>query len=100
MTDLADLFSALPPIQKAIFLARVAHEATVRARDAYAGDHGHPDGITLRNANEFVHRITGYITHVLMSSEMEGQDASVMNMIAHNSKAAGYEAKLADWLRN
>lgn len=99
MTDLADLFSALSPAQKATFLARVAHQATVCARAAYAGDYEHPDGIALRNTNEFVHRVTGYITHVLNGSEGEGQDAPVIAMIVHHSKAAGYESRLADWLR-
>jgi hypothetical protein len=99
MTDLADLFSALSPAQKATFLSRVAHEATVYAREAYAGDYERPDGVILRNANEFVHRVTGYITHLLNGSEGEGQDAPVMAMIVHHSNLAGYESRLADWLR-
>ena len=62
-------------------MGRVAHMATVAAREAYILGYEHPDGAILRKANEFVHRVTGYIGHVLDGSEGEGQDASVMAMI-------------------
>jgi|GEM_PF-1611643 len=71
-----------------MFLARVAHEATIYARASYiptleypSRDFAHPDPIILRDANNFVHRIVGYIMHVLDRTEMEGQDESVIEMI-------------------
>jgi len=79
MRDLAARFSALGPTDKGIFLASVAHEATIAARAAYTEDYQRPDGIVLRETNEFVHRVSGYAMHVLDGSEE--QDASVMKMI-------------------
>jgi hypothetical protein len=99
MIDLSSSFSALSPNQKAMFLARVAHDATVSARAAYVRDYEHPEGVLLRKANEFVHRVTGYIMHVLNGTEGDGQDASVIAMIVENAKASGREAQLAEWLR-
>ena len=100
MNDLIEIFSALSPNQKAAFLARVAHDATVSARIAYSDDYDHPDGIRLRRSNEFVHRVTGYITHVLNQTEMPGQDASVITMIVEEFKSEGRANHLMDWLRH
>jgi len=83
-----------------MFLARVVHDATILARNAYVTNYEHPDGVRLRNANEFVHRVSGYIMHVLNSTEGDGQDAFVIAMIVENAKASGREDKLVDWLRN
>ncbi|MDP1967406.1 MAG: hypothetical protein Q8K93_34980 [Reyranella sp.] len=105
MPDLASRFSALPPNQKAMFLAQVAHFATVAARESYAPDerhpgrdYDHPDGIILRDANNFVHRVTGYTMHVLQSTEGSGQDASVMEMIVDFARIWRFEARLQEWL--
>jgi hypothetical protein len=81
-----------------MFLARVAHLATVYAREAY-GD-AHQDGVLLRNSNEFVHRVIGYITCVLTSSEGEGQDASIMEMIADYFRVHRLEERLFGCLEN
>jgi hypothetical protein len=91
-------FSALPPTDKALFLARVAHMATVAARDSYAQDYEHPSGVMLRTANEFVHRVTGYIPHVLYGSEGKNQDASVMVMIDEYFQAHRLERWLPELL--
>ena len=83
-----------------MFLAQVAHNSTVDARAAYVDDYEKPDGHVLRGCNEFVHRVTGYMMHVLDSTEMEGQDASVMEMI-YDVYGAGKKARqrqLAEWL--
>ena len=98
MNDWTEAFSALPPNQKAIFLTRVAHEATISAREAYIPDYDKPDGVLLRRANEFVHRVTGYIGHVLDGTELEGQDASVMEMIVEHLRSNGRESRLGEWL--
>jgi hypothetical protein len=105
VSELDAAFSALRPNAKAMFLAQVAHMATVAARDSYVTtdahperNYEHPDAIILRDANNFVHRVTGYISHVLDGTEGEGQDASVMSMIAehfHKHQLAHY---LPKWL--
>src|SRR5580704_9794076 len=96
--ELSSAFSALDPIGKAMFLSCVAHAATIAARESYVSseahperDFEHPDGITLRDANNFVHRVTGYMMHVLDGSEGEGQDASVMMMIVEQFREYGLE---------
>ena len=100
MSNLASSFSALSPNQKATFLARVAHEATIDARaTAYGQNYDEPDGLRLRDINEFVHRVTGYIPHVLDGSELSGQDASVIEMIIQHFRAHGREHRLLEWLR-
>jgi hypothetical protein len=101
LTELRAAFSSLSPNGKAMFLARVAHNSTVDARNAYANDYKNPDGIALREFNEFVHRVTGYTMHVLDSTEMAGQDDSVMGMIFEIYGAGDLrrEKQLADWLK-
>jgi hypothetical protein len=100
LDDLRAAFSKLPPEQKAMFLARVAHNLTVDARTAYVKDYDHPDGVLLREYNEFVHKVTGYIPHVLDGSEMVGQDDSVMAMIfeLYGAGNRARQKRLADWL--
>jgi hypothetical protein len=105
MSDLSAAFSALTPTAKAMFLARVAHMATVAARSAYAPDMNypgrdfdHPDGVVLRDTNHFVHRVTGYIMHVLDCTEREGQDASMMAMIVGHFQTHQLEEYLTKWL--
>jgi hypothetical protein len=99
---LSRAFSALAPNEKAMFLAGVVYTATISARKAYVRDENHPerdyehpDGAILRDANNFVHRVTGYMMHVLGKTEMEGQDNSVMMMIAEHFKAQHLDSILA-----
>lgn len=89
-----------------MFLAQVAHMATVAARVSYVPDDTHPernyanpDPIILRDANNFVHRVTGYIMHVLDSTEMDGQDKSVMAMIEEHFREHGLAEWLQKWLK-
>ena len=105
MNDLAAAFSELGPTGKAMFLAQVAHMATVAARESYVTDNAHPernyynpDPIILRDANNFVHRVTGYIMHVLDSTEGDGQDESVMIMIEEHFRERGLFGWLPKWL--
>jgi hypothetical protein len=105
VSELSAAFSSLEPTGKAMFLARVAHMATVAAREAYAPSQAYPeqsyeqpDAIILRDANNFVHRVTGYIPHVLAGTELAGQDASVMAMIVEHFRARHLEPYLAQWL--
>ncbi len=105
MNDLHTKFSSLGPSAKAMFLARVAHMATIAAREAYAPcaadperSYDHPEGIILRDANEFVHRVAGYVPHVLKRTETAGQDESVLAMIENYYRELGLASLLADWL--
>jgi hypothetical protein len=105
MSGLNTKFSGLGPNEKALFLARVAHMATIAARESYAPsaarperNYDQPDAVVLRDANNFVHRVTGYIMHVLERTEMAGQDESVMTMIEHHYREHGLTSLLPKWL--
>src|SRR5262249_31708579 len=87
MTKLAASFCKLSRTDKALFLARVAHTATIYARVSYVPtpahperDYDRPDPIILRNVNNFVHRVVGYIMHVLKGTERR-DDESMVQMI-------------------
>ena len=105
MNDLNVRFTGLGPNDKAMFLARVAHMATIAARESYVPsadhperNHDHPDAIILRDANSFVHRVTGYMMHVLKGTEMAGQDESVIMMIEDHYRERGLGSLLSEWL--
>jgi hypothetical protein len=96
MSALAVRFSSFTRVDKAIFLARVAHEATIYARMSYVPtpahperDYDHPDPIILRDANNFVHRVVGYIQHILKGTEWWKQDEIVIEMIEHQFREGG-----------
>jgi hypothetical protein len=82
---------------KAIFLLRVVHEQTVRARAAYVvgGDGG--DAKLLRRSNELVHRLCGYTVELLAGRTRPDEDASVMMAILDRSEHTAYQ--LWRWLR-
>jgi hypothetical protein len=105
MNELNTKFSALGANEKAMFLARVAHMATIAARESYVSctahperNFDHPDAIILRDANSFVHRVTGYIMHILDGSEMVGQNESVLAMIENYYRGLGLAPVLSEWL--
>ena len=105
MNDLSTRFVSLGPSEKAVFLAQVAHGATIAARESYCPSDAHPamrfehpDSVILRDANNFVHRVTGYISHVLQHTEMAGQDESVVAMIEHYYQERGAYIRLSKWL--
>ena len=107
MDDLNLRFSSLGPIEKTKFLARVVHGATIAARESYcpSADHpernfDHPDAVMLRDANNFVHRVAGYIMHVLDRTAMVGQDESIMAMIEHYYRERESRGLLLEWLAN
>jgi hypothetical protein len=106
MNSLAAAFNKLSTTEKALFLSLVAHEGTIVARAAYAPTAANPDqlldrsdAITLRDAINFVHRVVGYIPHVLSGTEGEGQDKSVMEMIEYYFEVQGSTKQLVKWLK-
>jgi hypothetical protein len=106
MNSLAAAFNKLSTKEKAIFLSLVAHEGTILARAAYAPTAAHPDqvldrsdAITLRDAINFVHRVVGFIPHVLSGTEGKGQDQSVMEMIEYYFEMQGSTHLLIKWLK-
>jgi hypothetical protein len=103
MSALAVRFSRLTRTDKAIFLARVAHEATIYARMSYVPTpahpergYDHPDPIILRDANNFVHRVVAYIPHILKGTERWRQDESIIEMTECQFRQWGVLRRLAD----
>ena len=106
MSPLATKFVQLDTKTKAIFLARVAHEGTIFGRLSYVSTPDHPnrnfanpDAVILRDANNFVHRVVGYISHVLEGTERNGQGESVMEMIEEYFRGRGASHLLGKWLK-
>jgi Immunity protein 27 len=100
MRELAAAFTRLTATERASFLAHVCHMATIAAREAYEKDWAGPNGIiALRDANELVHRVSGYIEPVLGGAGLDGQAASVFAMIWQYFQAHQLERHLYEWLR-
>jgi hypothetical protein len=63
-------FIALQSGERATFLARVAHNLTVVAREYYEFQApGVTDPLRLREMNELQHHVTSYLSHVLSGTE-------------------------------
>jgi hypothetical protein len=93
---LAAAFSALPCIEKGMFLARVAHMQTIHARAVHADNPA--DAQELWRLNELIHRLCGYAMQVLSRDTDTKQDASVTSMIVNNGRISPDE--LWRWLRD
>jgi hypothetical protein len=81
-------YKKLSQIQKAMLLTRASHDATIAARESYIPTSSNPertfenpDAILLRDANNFIHRVTGYLMHVLDGTDNAEQDEFVIEMI-------------------
>ncbi len=88
--ELARILSKLSPEDKALFLARIIHDVTVYARISP------PD--KLKAANQFVHRVVGYLKDALSSQEWAGDDL-IAETIDEYFKAIGVKPDVAGWLK-
>jgi len=106
VSPLAVAFIKLDAKAKALFLARVAHEATIYARASYIPtpdypdrNFSNPDAAILRDANNFVHRVVGCIGHVLEGTEWNGEHEYIVGMIEEYFHERGASHVLAKWLK-
>jgi hypothetical protein len=99
--DLHEAFASLSPTAKVSFLLRVAHAQTIYARDAYAASYDKPDGIHLRTANEFIHRLLGVVMG-FMDGRAERPAESIVDAIVGALKryGPGVEAQLETWIED
>jgi hypothetical protein len=92
-------FSQLSTMSKAKVLARLIHAETIHARDAYTVNSDEADGIRLRERNETVHRLSGFLRAVLGEHMSAAHQASMVGRI--DLIVAGSQhrrAELARWI--
>ena len=101
MEELVERFLALPRLGKIDVLARVAHEETIRAREAYIPWEGPIDGQTLRSSNERLHRLAACIGAVSRGRTTSDVDISFMRMVIEvfGQQGCGRLEQLTVWLR-
>jgi len=97
--DLENVFIGLRSVEKAAFLARVAHLETIHVRSAY--HQTTPDVDAMIRSNELIHRVCGYIVKVLNSIVDVDEDRSVVAMILEAVGSRGQHSadELTSWLR-
>lgn len=87
--DAAASFSALEPEEQARFLALLAHELTVAARDAYeVGADGLNDPARARAINEVQHRVTGHLVALLRGDPARYPDDVLFGIVLEQQDAA------------
>jgi len=91
---LLEKFSALPLIAKVDVLTRLIHVETIHARNAYNMPNQH---VFLRQSNEMVHRIAGYVSAILSDRTSSEQEASMLEMLV---EAPHLAEKLQVWLES
>ena len=91
-------YAALPPERQARFLASLAHDITVWARDSYP-QLLHDTALVverLRAINELQHRVTAHIAHLLNENELRYPDDVFVAILFDFARAAACESKLAE----
>ncbi len=84
---------------KAKVLARLIHAETIHARDAYTVNSDEADGIRLRERNETVHRLSGFLRAVLGERMSAPHDASMVGLIEPiASRSQHRREELARWI--
>jgi len=98
-SDIRNAFSQLSMVGKAKVLARLIHAETVHARDAYTANYDAPDGIRLRERNENVHRLSGFLMAVpgeRMSADHHDSMVGLIELIV--SRSQHWREELARWI--
>lgn len=86
--DAVASFSGMEPEEQARFLALLAHELTVAARDAYEeGGDGLNDGVRTRAINEVQHRVTGHLAALLKGDPARYPDAVLVGTVLEQQDA-------------
>src|SRR5712692_11675932 len=89
-------YSALPPKGQARFLAILAHEVTIWAREAYPQLVKDRETVAsrLRAFNELQHRLAGHLLHLLEEDPKRYPDAVLVAILFEMAQPAGCEAQL------
>ena len=96
-TDIRNTFSQLSKLDKALVLARLIHERTIEARDAYA--HSAPDSAQLMKCNESMHQLAGFLLTMLSDKDASGQQEFIADAIERIARGSpSRKAPLERWL--
>jgi hypothetical protein len=94
--DAAAFFSALGPDEKASFLALLAHELTVVARDTYeVGGEGLTNPARMRAVNEVQHRLMSFLVALLSGDPRRYPDDILVRIVLENPGDAVLQRQLA-----
>jgi hypothetical protein len=97
VTDAVAAFSSLTTEEKADFLALLAHELTIVARDSYeVGREGLTNPARVRAVNEVQHRVTGFLVALLKNDVKRYPDDVLVNIIFELPGEAGLQKQVAE----
>ena len=89
-------FSALAPGEQAEFLALLAHELTIVARDPdEVGQDGLTDPARMRVINEIQHRVTAALIAMLKSDPRRYPDDVLVRIVLEHPEDTGLQQQLA-----
>jgi hypothetical protein len=93
MTDWLEFTARLEsdvPQAKGSFLAKVAYDLTVRARETYElGGHGITEPARLRAINEVMHRLTHRMLKISRGTDVDGSEGEFWQAISELSAQGG-----------
>ncbi len=97
VADATTYFSALSLDEKAEFLALLAHELTIVARDAYeVGEEGLTHPSRMRAVNEVQHRLTAFLAALLRGDPRRYPDDILVRILLEQPQDAVLQRQLAE----
>jgi hypothetical protein len=92
-----ETFSSYSIQEKTAFLARLAHELTILARDAYdVGQDGLTDPPRLRRINEVQHRVTSFLLALIKNDPKRYPDDVLVRIILEHPEDADFQRQLQE----
>jgi hypothetical protein len=96
-SDAIASFAALGPDAKACFLALLAHELTMVARDTYeVGGNGLTRPDRMRAINEVQHRLLGFLVALLRGDPRRYPDDVLVRIVLEDPKDGVLQAQVAE----
>lgn len=100
LTDATTAFSGLSLEEKTEFLALLAHELTIVARDTYeVGGDGLVGAARMRSLNEVQHRLTATLVALLRNDPARYPDDVLVQIIVEHPGDAQLQEQIADAFR-
>jgi hypothetical protein len=95
--DAIACFAAMAPDVKASFLAKLAFELTIVARDTYeVGGSGLTDPEKMRDMNEVQHRILGFLSALLRSDTKRYPDDVLVQIVLEHPDDPGLHRQMSN----
>ena len=91
-------YAAMDAQSQMVFLAKLAHTLTIRARGTYDMHGGVEDSVKLRAFNEAQHRISAQLLHLLEGDERRYPDDVFANILIDQCQTLGISPeKVFQW---